>query len=207
MPGLVVGDADIHRDLAALELRGGRHRHRVLQQLLVVRARHAMVVDLVAAALHAAAFREDDVVVVHRRHVAILAGLARLRIAVRAIEPFAVGIVDQHAARHVPGPDDAAEDAVVARRAIGAFVEQRQFGVAPGDVVEGAEEELLPFCGPVEAIAQDAGHIGQRQLGLRIEIHVADLMAEIARDPFGRVAGEAASGWGRAEQSLSTARP
>ncbi len=84
---------------------------------------------------------EDEVVVSRHRHMAILARLTSLRIAVATLQPLTEGIVNHC----VP------EDAKVAGRTEGTLLFQRQVTDPPGHVVKIAEEKLLPLFGSVQA--------------------------------------------------------
>ncbi len=188
--GFVVGNADIDHHLIIEDFGGGGHRHRILHESFIIYAGHQVVVNRFVIPFIAAGFGKDIVFVFDRRHVAILAGLAGFGIAVGAVEPFAVGVVHFHAAHHLVVAHHAAKHAVVAGGAKGAFFLQRQVGDAPGDVVVGAKEKLLTLRRAIEFHRRDAGFIGIGQLGFRVQDHIADFMAKIARNAVGGLAGE-----------------
>src|SRR5215216_3507657 len=116
--------------------------------------------------------------------MALLAGFACLGIAIGALQPFAVRIVDHCAVRYGSGPDHAAKDAIMTRCAVLALGKQRQIRIAAWDIHECPEEKLLAFFWTVELHGENAGHIWWRQFGLWIDGDIADLVAEVAVDTF-----------------------
>ncbi len=120
--GLVVRDAHLNKHLVPLYLSSSGHRDRVLQQRLVLRPWHLVVVDAIGISTQPAFLGEDEIVVVNRGHVTVLAGLASFWIAIGTFQPFTEGVIDHDAPGDFVLARDAVEDAVVTGGAKGTLL-------------------------------------------------------------------------------------
>ena len=153
--------------------------------------KHVVVVELIIIAQVTTHLRKDKVVCIRYLHMALLAGFAGFGIAVRAVQPLTVGVVNYRSAGHFSYPHDPPKDAVVAGCAEFTFGFQWQVAYPAVDIHQRTKEYLLPIFGTEQLHRKDPRHIRFGQVGVRVNDYITNLMAKIAGDSFCAISTQA----------------